>query len=61
MNSKYFKAVCVFGIAFSMPILLDCILEATPHPVERVGCVFMLLMYAVAALGIGLLCGEDDK
>lgn len=61
MNNKYIKAVCVFAIAFSLPILLDCILEATPHPVERVGCVFMLLMYAVAALGIGLLCGEDDK
>lgn len=61
MKSKYFKEVCVFVIAFSTPILLSCIYEATPYPLERVGSVVVLLMFGVASLGIGMLYGEDEK
>lgn len=61
MKSKYFKAVCVCGIAFSTLMLLGCIFEATPYPLERVEIVVALLMFGVASLGIGTLYGEDEK
>lgn len=61
MKSKYFKAVCLFGLAVSTCALISITWKYVLYPSERVAVTAMLLMYGFATLGIGLQCGEDDR
>ena len=61
MKSKYSKAVCLFGLCVSVCVLQGLVWEYVPNSGEKLGALAMLLLFGVASLGLGLLCGEDEK